>query len=305
METLQSPNIQLFILNNTTLLSLVEIPGMDEPHYNYNGDLNASSDSALLIGGGVPTNQVRIILRDISGKFVWDTSVISTPPAFLPPDHTGCGDERHSFYRNSAAPPNVPPPPFPLAPSPAATIGSGGSSSLFSPPRHTKRHRPPSELPTHEAAAADLDQLDDLLQYLGHTAPELLSAPGRPLNSVAAWQMAPEVPPNQLEGDLISSVIGQRNLEQEQLVRYGGGTTAGYMRAGRPAAPPELTAVPEPEPFQQARILFQQLGLSSWEKRPHIQLVKKTEQLGQFAASHFTNSGTGVREKKSYSARYD
>ena len=92
--------------------------------------------------------------------------------------------------------------------------------------------------------------------------------------------MSAEAPAN-LEGDLISSVIGQRNLEQDQLARFGGnGGTGGYMRAGRAAAPPELTATLEPEPFQQARILFQQLGLSSWEKRPHIQLVKKTEQLG-------------------------
>jgi hypothetical protein len=61
----------------------------------------------------------------------------------------------------SAPPPNVPPPPFPCA----GTTTTAGS--FFSPPRHTKRHRPPGELPTHEAAAADLDQLDDLLQYLG------------------------------------------------------------------------------------------------------------------------------------------
>jgi hypothetical protein len=100
---------------------------------------------------------------------------------------------------------------------------------------------------------------------------------------VAAW--AAETTAN-LEADLISSVIGQRNLEQDGQARYG----VGYMRAGRPAAPPELTACADPEPFQQARILFQQLGLSSWEKRPHIQLVKKTEQLGQkvFSFSCFT-----------------
>ncbi len=100
---------------------------------------------------------------------------------------------------------------------------------------------------------------------------------------MAAW--AAETTAN-LEADLISSVIGQRNLEQDGQARYG----VGYMRAGRPAAPPELTACAEPEPFQQARILFQQLGLSSWEKRPHIQLVKKTEQLGHkiFSFAHFT-----------------
>ena len=288
IETFQSPNIQLFVLNNTTLLSLVEIPGMETeepPRYNH-GDLNTSnaSDSGLVVGA---PSEVRIILRDISGKFVWDTCVINTPPLSLlssDPAH----EDRHSMHGRSvtpawnaasAPPPNVPPPPFPSSAGPS-TAAVSSSGSIFSPPRHTKRHRPPGELPTHEAAAADLDQLDDLLQYLGHTAPELLSTPGLPLNSVAGWLMSAEAPAN-LEGDLISSVIGQRNLEQDQLARFGGnGGTGGYMRAGRAAAPPELTATLEPEPFQQARILFQQLGLSSWEKRPHIQLVKKTEQLG-------------------------
>jgi hypothetical protein len=285
VETFQSPNIQLFVLNNTTLLSLVEIPGLEAEERRYGGgDLNASTVSE---GGMVVSSPsvVRVILRDISGKFVWDTSVLNTPPQI----EQGVGDDHQPLYGRAttpawnaatAPPPNVPPPPFP---SNTTNITVG----VFSPPRHTKRHRPPGELPTHEAAAADLDQLDDLLQYLGHTAPELLSAPGLPLNTVAAWTMAVDSPLN-LEGDLISSVIGQRNLEQDQLARYGVGSGAGYMRAGRAAAPPELTVCQEPEPFQQARILFQQLGLSSWEKRPHIQLVKKTEQLGEmwYPSSH-------------------
>ena len=124
---------------------------------------------------GNVTSEVRIILRDISGKFVWDTSsLISTPPPALFDQMNG-GDDRSvagsygraptpaaAWNAASAPPPNVPPPPFPCAAGTGTTAGS-----FFSPPRHTKRHRPPGELPTHEAAAADLDQLDDLLQYLG------------------------------------------------------------------------------------------------------------------------------------------
>ena len=165
LETFQSPNIQLFILNNTTLLSLVEIPGLEE-EFEMSGFTSAPS-------------QVRIILRDISGKFAWDTSMLYTPSSM------------------QSRPP---------APS-WAGVSAPHTASVLSPPRHTKRHRPPTELPTHEAAAQDLDQLDDLLQYLGHTSPELLSVPNLPLNSVPPWK---GVDPS-LEGDVISSVINQRH----------------------------------------------------------------------------------------------
>ena len=143
LETFQSPNIQMFVLNNTTLLSLVEIPGLEE-------DIEMS-------GFTTAPSQVRIILRDISGKFVWDTSVLYTPSSI---------QERTSAPSWSGV----------TSPTPAATV--------LSPPRHTKRHRPPSELPTAEATASDLDQLDDLLQYLGHSSPELVSVPDQPLDSV-------------------------------------------------------------------------------------------------------------------------
>jgi hypothetical protein len=185
IETFQSPNIQLFVLNNTTLLSLVEIPGLGEDqqrssdildiHNNSSGSNNYNNS-----GLGNVTSEVRIILRDISGKFVWDTSsLISNPPSPAALfDQINGGDDRQGsvagFYGRaptpaawnaaSAPPPNVPPPPFPCAAGTGTTTTAG---SFFSPPRHTKRHRPPGELPTHEAAAADLDQLDDLLQYLG------------------------------------------------------------------------------------------------------------------------------------------
>jgi hypothetical protein len=179
IETFQSPNIQLFVLNNTTLLSLVEIPGLGEDQQHRSSDIldihNTSSNNYNNSGLGNVTSEVRIILRDISGKFVWDTSSLITPlqPALF--DQMNGGDDRSvagsygraptpaAWNAASAPPPNVPPPPFPCA----GTGTTTAAGSFFSPPRHTKRHRPPGELPTHEAAAADLDQLDDLLQYLG------------------------------------------------------------------------------------------------------------------------------------------
>eukprot|EP00092_Neocalanus_flemingeri_P011414 GFUD01012300.1.p1 GENE.GFUD01012300.1~~GFUD01012300.1.p1 ORF type:complete len:1967 (-),score=283.48 GFUD01012300.1:286-6186(-) len=230
MDTFQSPNIQLFVLNNTTLLSLVEVPGMDQ----VGGIANFTT----------ATSQVRVILRDISGKFSWDASILYSPP--------GTTDR-------------------PFTPS-WAGVSTPTPQQITSPPRHTTRHRPPSELPTHETSAQDLDQLDDLLQYLGHTSPELLSIPGNPLNSVAPWFGVDKG----VESDIISSVISQRNLDVDHLTRQ---SYQPHRSMARPAIPPEIHNNHNHQPFQHARIFFQQLGLSSWEKRPHIHLVNKNEQL--------------------------
>ena len=51
LEALQSPNVQVFILNDSTLMSFVELPILDS-----------------VAGVKTASNQVRLILRDISGK---------------------------------------------------------------------------------------------------------------------------------------------------------------------------------------------------------------------------------------------
>jgi hypothetical protein len=59
---------QLFVLSNSLLVSLVELPALDVP------------------GGGVTAglrtapSQVRIILRDLSGKASWDASILYCSP---------------------------------------------------------------------------------------------------------------------------------------------------------------------------------------------------------------------------------
>jgi hypothetical protein len=59
---------QLFVLSNSLLVSLVELPALDVP------------------GGGVTAglrtapSQVRVILRDLSGKASWDASILYCSP---------------------------------------------------------------------------------------------------------------------------------------------------------------------------------------------------------------------------------
>ena len=55
-----------------------------------------------------------------------------------------------------------------------------------------------------------------VLQYLGHTSPELLTDPGRPLNCVSPWVGVEKG----VEGDLISAVINQRNIDLDHIARY-------------------------------------------------------------------------------------
>ena len=59
LEALQSPNVQLFILNGSTLMSLVELPILES-----------------VPGCKIANNQVRLILRDISGKFCWESTAL-------------------------------------------------------------------------------------------------------------------------------------------------------------------------------------------------------------------------------------
>jgi hypothetical protein len=92
------------VLNNTTLLSLVEIPGLGEDQQQRSSDIldihNSSGsnnyNNSGLTAGNV-TSEVRIILRDISGKFVWDTSsLITSPPPPALYDQMNGGDDRQA-----------------------------------------------------------------------------------------------------------------------------------------------------------------------------------------------------------------
>ncbi len=132
MDVFNAPNIQFFILNSTTLLSFVELPALDMP-----GSLPGLSSSR---------SQVRVILRDVSGKFCWDSTALYGPPL----DHEGLNlaDEkkiREKFFVQSPKR------------SKRASKKGGGDIQAW-------RSRGDGILPTHKNTADDMDDLDDLLK---------------------------------------------------------------------------------------------------------------------------------------------
>lgn len=229
-EVFQAPNIQFFVLNRTTLLSMVELPTLETP-------MIRTSDS-----------QVRIILRDISGKFCWDSSALYGTPASA--DQT----DINLLFR--------PKRPEPVIKSPLKRVSAVSRGQ-------TLRHRSAGVLPRYEDMAEDMDNLDDLLQYIGHSSPECLEAIGKPLNTVPASQFLED----DTEKDVITGVVNQRTFESDSVNRYGE-DAAMSSQGVRPPRPAEAKAA-----FQLSRRLFNQLGFTSWERRPRIHLMKKNERL--------------------------
>ncbi|PSN32061.1 Ral GTPase-activating protein subunit alpha-2, partial [Blattella germanica] len=218
------------------LVSLVELPALDAP------------------GGGVTAglrtapSQVRVILRDLSGKASWDASILYCSPEDSMCSHRVVGQKTSGEETHSLG-----------LPRPLSTSSRLEESMLTSsfvggelhscPPQHTMRHRPPEVLPTSDNGAEDMDNLDDLLQYLGHTSPECLESLDTPRNIPAA---PPPPLTREVEEDTITTVLNQRNAEQEYLQRHTSDIT---------------------------RLLFSQLGLAGWEHRSQLHLLSKNEKL--------------------------
>lgn len=124
-----APNIQLLMLTSSVVTSLIELPTL------------------VLPGGGVTAGlttadkQVRVLLRDQSGKACWDASILYRPPMI-----GGLRDSNVTWKP-------------PLHTAPESMLMSTAQPHL---PHHAMRHRPPGQLPEVANAAPDLDQLDDV-----------------------------------------------------------------------------------------------------------------------------------------------
>lgn len=93
---------------------------------------------------------MRIILRNLGGKFCWDSSILYS----LRDDAT---------LRR----PTKPPPPLVTRTQreellTSSFIGGDGNIIQPSPPRLSVRHRPPNSMPKWEDTAEDMDNLEDV-----------------------------------------------------------------------------------------------------------------------------------------------
>ncbi|XP_076442581.1 ral GTPase-activating protein subunit alpha-1-like isoform X3 [Babylonia areolata] len=241
-----APNLQLFILNHRCLISFVELPAVDAP----GGGVTAGLTTARTV--------CRIIVRDLSGKFCWENSVLYSPP--------WCTKE--SSRQNAQA-----------------LLGMATGHELEPlviqedsdiPQSSPSPRRKASELPVFETTTERDDNLNDVLRFIGETSPECLLQLGSPLNIPAPLTESLSAP---TESDLTTMV--QHQMETE--LQYYSKHKADYSRVeswNMLAKPQMPTEIEDPaSPFQMCRMLLDQMGLLSWEKRCHFDLLKKSDKL--------------------------
>ncbi|XP_037955587.1 probable Rho GTPase-activating protein CG5521 isoform X2 [Teleopsis dalmanni] len=283
-SVLHAQNLQLFMLNRGLVASFIELPALKLP------------------GGGVTAGlvtaekQVRVLLRDLNGKACWDASILyseprkdtktltNTVPLLKDKYDSGFRGFGHVMQRHMAQP-----------------MDSLASSMLgldMMPHRHTLRHRPAGELPLAKDMAPDLDQLNDLLAYIGHTSSECLAYPTTQLNAPGPSPLG-----SNLEAQTISTILNQRVIEQEFVTKQNqqelqsnsmnamhSFATHYDQRSVNSAEHASHTSIDSYNtsnslshrgeiPFQYCRLLFSHLGLAGWERRSRTHLLQRTDKL--------------------------
>ncbi|XP_075699464.1 ral GTPase-activating protein subunit alpha-1 isoform X2 [Rhinoderma darwinii] len=240
-QLFHSPNLQFFVLNNTTLVSCLQIPA--EEKLPPGEELSSAS------------SMVRILMRDLSGKYSWESSILYGPAL----EHIGQKSQWSSllpaFNTSSVTVEEE---------QPTAQRESEETSLIQS------RRRGREALPLWDSLSDEEDALDCLLQYLGATGPECLQRAGVPLN-------VPSPPPacfsEKLENEVSNAILKQSAEEKEFVEKHNSNL---HMRA----IPQEEPTNQKPESaFYYSRLLLSILGMNSWEKRRNFHLLKKNEKL--------------------------
>ncbi|XP_059614307.1 probable Rho GTPase-activating protein CG5521 [Phlebotomus argentipes] len=269
-QVLSAPNLQLFMLNKNLVASFVELPTLKLP----GGGITAGLVTA--------DRQVRLLLRDINGKACWDASVLYREPRLMHGSTLKLSDQVSTTSGASLH-------------TRAFSIGKNFMVSLdpmtsivgmpLPPVRHTLRHRPPGQLPVAGDLEPDLDQLDDLLQYIGHTSPECLDVGRTPLNTAGPTPLG-----NNVETQAISIILNQKNMEQDYVARHSSFSSAlnacnisqisQFDSFTDDTLEESVSSAGRGDPaFHYCRLLFSQLGLASWEKRQRTNLLTRTDKL--------------------------
>ncbi|KAI5102367.1 ral GTPase-activating protein subunit alpha-2 isoform X1 [Silurus meridionalis] len=223
-EVFKSPNLQLFVFNDSTLVSYLQIPSDATSPSSTNSKENPS--------------EVRVIVRDISGKYSWDGSVLYKTLDRTSLHCSGTGDQCSHPYL---------------------------STSFKQTSSHASRCS--SELEAEDG----VDVLDQLLEELGHSSPECLPQPQQRLVQPAP----PPVGMNpETEGAIMEAIRRQAQQEEEE-------------QTCRRNEDPSVKAASQREPIHQdpkapfyfCRLLLNELGMNSWDRRKSFHLLKKNSKL--------------------------
>ncbi|XP_077789672.1 ral GTPase-activating protein subunit alpha-2 isoform X2 [Podarcis muralis] len=213
-EVFRSPNLQLFVFNDSTLISYLQIPSEKE--------IDNEPEAAF--------SEVRVIVRDISGKYSWDGRLMHGPLAgSLPNQNKRISTAVLDNYKQN-----------------------------FEPPMDF--------IQIYEGE----DALDKLLERIGNSSPECLLHPQLKLNEPSP---SPYVMNHDQEKNILEAIMQQSCIENE----YAHGCSFNLsmkvesQKAPRPA---QLQA-----PFHLCRLLLNDLGMNSWDKRKSFHLLKKNSKL--------------------------
>ncbi|XP_030669429.1 ral GTPase-activating protein subunit alpha-1 isoform X10 [Nomascus leucogenys] len=243
-ELFESPNIQFFVLNNTTLVSCIQIRSEENMP---GGGLSAGLASA--------NSNVRIIVRDLSGKYSWDSAVLYGPPPV-----SGLS-EPTSFMLSLSHQEKPEEPPTSNECLEDITVKDGLSLQF-------KRFR--ETVPTWDTIRDEEDVLDELLQYLGVTSPECLQRTGISLNIPAPQ---PVCISEKQENDVINAILKQHTEEKEFVEKHFNDLNMKAVEQDEPVPQKPQSA------FYYCRLLLSILGMNSWDKRRSFHLLKKNEKL--------------------------
>ncbi|KAM9202688.1 ral GTPase-activating protein subunit alpha-1 [Dugong dugon] len=244
-ELFESPNIQFFVLNNTTLVSCIQIRSEESMP---GGGLSAGLASA--------NSNVRIIVRDLSGKYSWDSAILYGPPPVSGLSEPTSFILSLSHHEKPEEPPT----------SNECLEDTTEKDGLFL--QFKRRFR--ETVPTWDTIRDEEDVLDELLQYLGVTSPECLQRTGISLNIPAPQ---PVCISEKQENDVINAILKQYTEEKEFVEKHFNDLNMKAVEQDEPTPQKPQSA------FYYCRLLLSILGMNSWDKRRSFHLLKKNEKL--------------------------
>ncbi|XP_036927989.1 ral GTPase-activating protein subunit alpha-2 isoform X1 [Acanthopagrus latus] len=234
-EVFKSPNLQLFVFNDSTLVSYLQIP----------------AETPTVGQPPQPSSQVRVIVRDISGKYSWDGAILYC---------TTQEDSVNAGVCNAVD--------RPLSATTTVTHSRNQANSPTKGPY--KNHCSVLDSLSDCCEEEEVDILDKLLEDLGHCSPECLPQPQLRLNQPAP---SPHGMNLEQESAILEAIQRQTEQEEEQVRRWDADVS---FRAACQREPSHK----EPKaPFYFCRLLLNDLGMNSWDRRKSFHLLKKNSKL--------------------------
>lgn len=221
-EVFKSPNLQLFVFNDTTLVSYLQIP----------------AETPIVGQPPHPSSQVRVIVRDISGKYSWDGAIL----------YCTTQDDSVDVGVYHAVD-------LPLSTTPSSHSRNQPTSPMKGP---YKNNCSVSDSLSSCCEEDEVDVLDKLLENLSDSSPECLPQPRLRLNQPAP---SPHGMNLDQESAILEAILCQAQQEEEQVRRWNADVS---FRAACQSEPSHQ----EPKaPFYFCRLLLNDLGMNSWDRR--------------------------------------